>query len=166
MGTSEIGGTTPSKMLNGLKKYLEEKNVKPFRLASIGWRSVPDFVSVDSSTVNLNWIKEGTLGKNSVWILIGWCKYNSVTDNCEIFDGHWMTVVGYGKDRSGRPDPNILILHDPAERAERRNYYAKTVALNKGKIDGSRSAKDVLTLTGDILLKPTADRGVIQEPIA
>ena len=162
MGTSETGGTSPIKVLNGLRIYLENKKVKYRRLASTGWRSVPDFVYVDSSIVNLSWIKEGTFGKNSVWILIGWCKYEPKADNCDIFDGHWMTAVGYGKDRSGHLDPSILVLHDSAERAERKNYYARIEVLSHGRIDGSRSARDVLTLTGDVVLKPTADRGLIQ----
>ncbi len=91
------GGTSPSKMFNGLRRYLAEKKVKYRRFASIGWREVPNFVSVDGRAASLNCIKEGTLGKNSVLILIGWCKYDAETDNCDIFDGHWMTVVGYGK---------------------------------------------------------------------
>ena len=30
---------------------------------------------------------------------------------------HWATFVGYGQDESGRNDPNVLIVHDPAPRA-------------------------------------------------
>lgn len=162
METTENGGTSPKKVLAGLKKFLEQKKVKFKRMAAVGWRSVPDFVAVDDSSVKLDWIKEGTLGKDSVWILIGWCKFDSVKNNCKIYDGHWMTVVGYGKNREGKEDSNILIVHDPAERSERKNYYATIGVLENGTIDGSKDAKGVLTLSGDVVLKPSADRGVIQ----
>src|SRR5437868_419335 len=63
MGTSENGGTSPKQVLAGLKLYLEENHVKYQRLASVGWRSVPDYVPVDKPIADLSWIKEGTLGK-------------------------------------------------------------------------------------------------------
>lgn len=162
MGTSEKAGTSPSKALAGLKRYMEMKQVPYIRIASTGWRTVPDFVKNDGPLANLDWIKEGILAKGSVWILIGWCRYNPNKDNCEIYDGHWMTVVGYGKDRSGHEDPSILIVHDPAERAERKNYYPKLIPLQSGTIDNSVHAKGVFKLTGDIIIKPSADFGVIQ----
>src|SRR3989344_1969272 len=138
MGTSEHGGTSPHQVFLGLKKFLEEKNVTYRRFAAVGWRSVPKFVEVDGKSANLDWIKEGTLGNNSVWLLIGWYKYDAAKDNYAIYDGHWMTVVGYGKNRAGELDPNILIVHDPAERSERKNYYASISSLERGTIDGSR----------------------------
>jgi hypothetical protein len=162
MGTSENGGTSPKQVLSGLKSFLTEKKITYKRMAATGWRTVPSFVSIDNPSANLEWIKEGTLGKGSVWILIGWCKYDSAKDNYKIYDGHWMTVVGYGKNREGKEDPNIIIVHDPAERAERKNYYATIGSLEHGTIDDSRAAKGVLTLNGDVVLKPSADRGIIQ----
>jgi hypothetical protein len=162
MGTTQSSGTSPSKVLSGLKKYLEEKNVKFKRLAATGWRSIPDFAHLDSQETKLDWIKEGTLGKNSVWILIGWSKYESQKDRYKIYDGHWMTVVGYGKNRQGQADPNVLIVHDPAERSERKNYYATVKELSGGTIDDTISAKGVLTIQGDVVIKPGADAGLIQ----
>ncbi len=162
MGTKESAGTSPQKALAGLRTFLQDKKVSFKRIAATGWRSVPDFVTLDHREVSLDWIKEGTLGQGSVWILIGWCHYDMAKDDCSIYDGHWMTVVGYGKNRLGEIDPNILIVHDPAERAERKNYYASIGSLEHGTIDSVRPAKGILTLSGDVILKPSADRGVIQ----
>jgi hypothetical protein len=163
MGTTQNGGTSPSQLLSGLKNYLDESHVPFKRIASQGWRSVPEFVVANKrQTVDLEWIKSGTLGKSSTWILIGWCKYDHKKDNCDIFDGHWMTVVGYGKNREGKNDPKVLIVHDPAERSERKNYYPRMITLTHGVIDGDRPAKGILTLTGDVVIKPSADYGIIQ----
>jgi hypothetical protein len=112
MNTTENGGTTLEKVFTGLKKYLDEKKVTYKRMAATGWRDVPSFVIKDSTLTKLDWIKEGTLEKNSTWILIGWSKYDSKKDNYKIYDGHWMTVVGFGKNRKGEIDPNIIIVHD------------------------------------------------------
>jgi len=73
-----------------------------------------------------------------------------------------MTVVGYGKNRRGDVDLNILVVHDPAERSERKNYYATISKLDNGTIDNSLAAKDVLTIQGDVVIKPGADAGLIQ----
>ena len=73
-----------------------------------------------------------------------------------------MTVVGYGKDRLGTIDPDILILLDPAERSERRNYYTKIVTLDQEKIVGNSIPQRVLSLTGDVVIKPSANSGLIQ----
>jgi hypothetical protein len=163
MNTTKNGGTSPRKVLSGLKKYFEQNKIKYKRLAAVGWRDVPDFVANDNTKVNLDWIKDGVLAKGSTWILIGWCKYElKKRNNCKIYDGHWMTVVGYGKDRSGKTDPDVLIVHDPAERAERKNYYPTIAARTNGTIDDTISGENVLNLQGDVILKPGADLGVIQ----
>jgi hypothetical protein len=162
METTQNAGTSPFKILTGLKKYLDFKNVKFKRIAATGWRSIPPFAHLDGVQTKLEWIKEGTLGKNSVWILIGWSKYDPLKDHYKIYDGHWMTVVGYGKNRQGQVDPHILIVHDPAERSERKNYYATVSVLEKGTIDNSIPAHGILTLQGDVVLKPGADAGLIQ----
>lgn len=162
MDTTKNGGTSPKKVLTGLKKYLEQKKVKYKRFAAVGWRRVPDFVINDGAQVKLDWIKEGILGKSSTWILIGWCKFNLAKKNCKIYDGHWMTVVGYGKDRSGKVDPDILIVHDPAERAERISYFPKLISGAAETIDTTIKGQDVFSLQGDVVLKPGANLGVIQ----
>lgn len=170
MGTSEYGGTSPYNVFLGLKSYLAEKNITYRRMAAEGLREVPSFVNVDANLVKLDWIKAGTLGKNSVWILIGWYKYDPKTDTYHIYDGHWMTVVGYGKDRAGRDDSNILIVHDPAERAQRKNYYPTISILKHGTLaednpkptDQTRSAVSALSITGDVVIKPGADYGIIE----
>ena len=162
MNTTETAGTSPTKVFSGLKKYFEDKKVKYKRMASVGWRGVPDFVAKDNQKVSLEWIKEGILGKGSVWILIGWCKFDVLKKNCKIYDGHWMTVVGYGKDRTGKVDPNILIVNDPAERAERKNYFPTLKVCAEGFIDDQIPANEVLSLQGDVVIKPGSDLGVIQ----
>lgn len=162
MDTTENAGTTPMKVLTGLKKYLDEKKISYKRMAATGWRDIPSFVLRDDPLTKIDWIKQGTLEKNSTWILIGWSKYDSKADHYKIYDGHWMTVVGFGKNRKGDIDPNIIIVHDPAERAERKNYYATVTELKQGTIENGIKAAGVLYLSGDVILKPGADFGLIQ----
>ena len=170
MGTSEHSGTSPFSVFSGLKQFLDDRHVKYKRMAAVGWRNVPDFVAVDDSSVKLGWLKEGVLGNSSEWILIGWYKYDSQTDSYRIYDGHWMTVVGFGKNRAGRNDPEVLIVHDPAERAERKNYYPRIIPLQHGTLtdndpqahDKARPAKSALSISGDVVLKPGADFGILQ----
>jgi len=80
-----------------------------------------------------------------------------------------MTVVGYGKNRLGEVDPQVLIVQDPAERAERKNYFSTLTTLKHGVLidngppESSRDANGALSMTGDVVLKPGADFGIIQE---
>jgi len=81
-----------------------------------------------------------------------------------------MTVVGFGKNRAGRNDPEVLIVHDPAERAERKNYYPRIIPLRHGTLtdndpkshDETRPANLALSISGDVVLKPGADFRIIQ----
>jgi hypothetical protein len=81
-----------------------------------------------------------------------------------------MTVVGFGKNRAGRNDPEVLIVHDPAERADRKNYYPRIISLQHGTLtdndpqahDKARPATSALSISGDVVLKPGADFGILE----
>lgn len=168
MGTTDTEGTSPYKVMNGLKKYLDSKNVVYKKMAATGWRDVPSFVERKTEWPSLSWVQQGIKTAHSVWILVLWTRYNEKKDRYEIFGGHWVTIVGFGKNESGLTDKNILVIHDPAPRAQRRNYFSTATILSHGIVyeeDRStispKDAKGAISLSGDFVFKPTASHGIV-----
>ncbi len=62
-------------------------------------------------------LKQGIIGKSGVWLHIGWYQHNAQSGTYVRVGGHWITLVGYGVDRDGKPANNWFIVHNPSPRA-------------------------------------------------
>lgn len=110
-------GTGAGLLLQGVARYLRARGHKDFDLLYQGWRLHPGHFSAGERQPQLRWIKEGLRGGGVVWLNLGWYRHDPETDRWTRLGGHWVTVVGYGVDRRGQPDPEVIWLHDPAPRA-------------------------------------------------
>jgi len=168
MDTSLEYGTGTTKLIRGIKKYLQERGYETKRLEYQGWRKHPPEMRSRFPVPRLSWIKQSILGKGAVWLNVGWYEYNRSRDEYTRIAGHWVTLVGYGKDENGRLDPTILILHDPSPRAGKsfRNEYASVSRILRGKLVGEwvglpRSAAGYYKLGPGMHIKREANSAVI-----
>jgi C-terminal processing protease CtpA/Prc len=173
MDTSLEYGTGTTKLMRGIKKYVQERGYEIKRLEYQGWRKHPPEMRSRLPVPRLSWIKQSIVGKGAVWLNVGWYDYNRSRDEYTRIAGHWVTLVGYGKDENGRLDPTILILHDPSPRAGKsfRNEYASVSRIRRGKLVGEwvglpRSAAGYYKLGGGMHIKREANSAVIDGVIA
>jgi C-terminal processing protease CtpA/Prc len=165
-------GTGTANIIRGLKKYLYERGYEVNQLEYQGWRNHSEEIK-KHPLPQLDWIKRGILDKGLVWLNVGWYKYDPSKEEYERIAGHWVTLVGYGKDENGRLDSNILILHDPSPRAghDFSNEYASAVRINRGSLVGKetglpRSAVGYYKLGGGMHIKKETDTAIIDGVIA
>lgn len=173
MHTTEDEGTGARGIMTGLSLYLKERHLGPFKIQYEGWDRHPKQFSTGIIRPSLDWIKESILGKSAVWLKIGWYHYSAKNDRYKRFAGHWVTLVGYGEDEQGRPNPNILIIHDPAPRSGPVLSHDRVLVqtLNHGTLcdsDGHAAiaARGFYRLGGGLKIKDGADAGILDLAIA
>ncbi len=131
MKTDPDLGTSPTMVMIGLGKYLVDQRYPEAEVKYQGWRKHPEFFTTHQTTPSLDWIKEQLVGSGAVWLNIGWYNYDSQTSTYNRNGGHWLTVVGYGQDREGDPNPEMLIVHDPASKRIRTSITNRYVRARK-----------------------------------
>jgi C-terminal processing protease CtpA/Prc len=172
MDTSLTNGTGTTKLMRGVKKYIQDRGYEIAQLEYEGWRKHPQEMQTRFPVPRLSWIKEGILGNGAAWLNAGWYKYNSSKDEYIRIAGHWVTLVGYGKDKNGKLNQNCLILHDPSPRAGKTfsNEYAIVDKIDTGTLVGKwvglpRSAVGYYKLGGGMHIKNEADVAIIDGAI-
>lgn len=135
---SSTSGTNPTKLLSGLKKYIVDKGYAYNRLEYQGWRNVPYEFDTQVKVVDLKWLKQGIQGYGGAWMGIGWYNYNPATDDYSRFDGHWITLVGYGHDGK-EANLNSLIVHNSLTSSPNypKNEYLFPEKINSGILKGN-----------------------------
>lgn len=173
MDTSLVDGTGTTKLIRGIKKYVKDRGYEIAQLNYEGWRKHPPEMKTVIPVPRLSWIKHGILGNGAVWLNVGWYKYNSSRNEYVRIAGHWVTLVGYGKDENGTLNQNCLILHDPSPRAGKTfsNEYAIVNKIRTGTLVGKwigmpRSAVGYYKLGGGMHIKKQADVAIIDGAIA
>jgi carboxyl-terminal processing protease len=168
MDTSLEYGTGTTKLIRGVRKYIKERGCEISRLEYQGWRKHPKEIPWGGSIPKLDWIKQGITGNGAVWMNVGWYKYNAGKDEYVRIAGHWVTLVGYGKDEKGQVSPNVLIIHDPSPRAgeEFSNEFILVSRILSGKLTGDwvglpRSAAGCYKFTEGMHIKRGADFAIL-----
>ena len=173
MDTSLKNGTGTTKLMRGLRKYVQDRGYGIEQLEYQGWRKHPKEMKTKSSIPQLSWIKHGILGNGAVWLNVGWYKHNPSKDEYTRIGGHWVTLVGFGKDERGKSNRNLLILHDPSSRAGKtfKNEYAIVNKIHSGALVGKkfglpRKAAGYYKLGGGMHIKKKADVAIIDGAIS
>jgi C-terminal processing protease CtpA/Prc len=168
MNTNLEYGTGTTNLIRGVRKYIKERGYEIEKLEYQGWRKHPEEIHWSSSLPQLDWIKQGILGNGTVLMNVGWYKYNANEDKYTRIAGHWVTLVGYGKDEKGKADPNILIIHDPSPRAGKKfsNEFVLVSKIHNGKLIGNwvglpRNADGYYKLTEGMHIKQGADYAIL-----
>ncbi len=80
MKTTYEDGTTVEGLLSGLSSYVKEKGYSYRMLQYQGWEPHSKEFHAASDKPDVNWIREGLVGKSAVWLKIGWYKLNPSVD--------------------------------------------------------------------------------------
>ncbi len=144
MNTNTSNGTGTSGLIRGVVRYAEEALGGYQKLEYRGWRKAPKKYKSNLTTPTLDFIKSGLHRRGSVWLNIGWYKYNASSQEYHRVGGHWVTLVGYEKDQ--------LVIHDPSPRA---GHSFSNEFVNFSLISGG-------TLTGNKKGLPTKAKGFIK----
>jgi len=170
--TSLVNGTGATKLMRGIKKYVQHRGYEIEQIEYQGWRKHPEEMKTRFAVPRLSWIKQGILGNGAIWLNVGWYKYNPSKDEYKRIAGHWVTLIGYGKDENGKVNPTILILHDPSPRTgiTFSNEYAIASRIPGGTLVGEwtglpRSAVGYYKLVGGMHIKKEADVAIIDGAI-
>ena len=173
MDTDLIEGTGTTKLMRGIKKYVQDHGYEITHLGYEGWRKHPPEMKTMYPIPRLSWIKHSILDGGAVWLNVGWYKYNSSKNEYVRISGHWVTLVGYGKDENDKINQRCLILHDPSGRTGKtfENEYAIVNKIRSGTLVGDwiglpRKAAGYCKLQGGMHIKNEADVAIIDGAIA
>jgi len=168
MNTNLKTGTGVGGVLEGVARYLADREYEYSCLKFQGWRKHPSRFGSGVAVPELHWIKNGLLGNSAVWLNVGWYKYNRSSDEYLRIGGHWVTLVGYGVDRQGKSDSHILIIHDPAPRSGRGlvHNFVRVKSIKHGMLTGKhtglpRQAKGYYIMGDGMCVKKSADFGIL-----
>lgn len=171
MDTTLEWGTSPAGVLQGIDKYLEDCGYRNRRLSYQGYRKVPAKFANGTTMPQLDWVKAGLSGDSAVWLNVGWYRYSARKGEYVRLGGHWVTMVGFGKDENGQADPNVLIVHDPgAPSGENPNGYIRVMNLEAGRklVTGSGRPLDsggLYKLRGGLRISNNVDAAVLDGAI-
>lgn len=139
MATTPGTGTTTENFLAGLQKYISTGT--PYALKSLkyeGWNRHQREFGNAADVPDLEWIKAGIRGNNCAWLNIGWYEEDRYTNSLVRTDGHWVALIGYGKENGGAANSSVIIVHDPDPvlSKEPRSIFIKLEALKEGTLRG------------------------------
>lgn len=124
-------GASPAYMAKGVRAYVESKGYQVERLDSAAVvNDAPADFPKTLPLLPLESIKEAFQKGAVVWLAIGWYQRDGDANTFTRTGGHFVTLVGYGKDATGTVDENVLIFRDPSQRAG-RNYPNEFVRLHR-----------------------------------
>lgn len=168
MNADPVEGVGPVKVIRGVKRFVEtDLGDSSFKLSYQGWRSTPKNHFSGVREPELEWIRSFVGRGKSAWINLGWYRHDKQTNEYERVGGHWVTVVGYGAEESGKPNDQILVIHDPSPRTGKDpNDYVLFTKLKSGTMAGSssrkpRPAKGFYLMEGGMHIKSTADVAIM-----
>ncbi len=173
-------GTSPIKMIRGIKKYINEKGYKIVHLEWEGWRGNSKEFPKKAAAPTLDWMKEAFAKPNgAVWINLGWYKENKNPKVYERTGGHWVTLVGYGQTSDGKEDPFTVAIHDPSPRMgkEPKTQYIQLTKITDGTLEREdksenetkkirHSATGFYLMGGGMTLRKGADCAIMDDAIA
>lgn len=136
-GTPKGGGTSMAGIARGVQTYVESKGyeIKQIKVAQLITEPSPDYPpAMLPNVISMQAVKKAFADGAMVWLNIGW--YDRVGDDGLYTwkGGHFVTLVGYGKDAAGNADDSALVFRDPARNAGRNypNEFVRVRRLTEG----------------------------------
>ncbi len=167
LNTHPVTGTSPSALMKGLERFFAGQG-EPCRIEFQGWRAHPEAYSDQVMHPRLDFVKHALVKGGGVWLNVGWYRYSHALEEYERTGGHWVTLVGYGAERDGSLNPDMLVIHDPAPRAGLmpENEFVKMTRIESGTLRGRNkglpaAARDFFKMEGGMHVKSTADCAIL-----
>jgi hypothetical protein len=123
MGTSPLSGTSTPGLLSALDRWVTGAGYRIRRLEYQGWRGHPLRYTTYQRQPDLAWIEKALGEGGAAFIHAGWYATSKYDHALHRNGGHWLAVVDVGKNEALEPDPNVLVLRDPAPYAGKEPTY-------------------------------------------
>ncbi|MCB1061884.1 MAG: hypothetical protein KDN20_03060 [Verrucomicrobiae bacterium] len=175
MNTDSVTGTGPNGLMAGVRQFLKDRGLaeSDYALRFQGWRPHYEDFGTGVTEPSLKWIADTLVAGGAVWLNLGWCRIDPKTGDYERIGGHWVTVIDAGKDNMGIPNPNVLVIHDPAPRAgkEPSDEYVLMTRLTSGNLVGKaknlpRPVAGLYRMEGGMHIKDSADCAILDGAVA
>jgi hypothetical protein len=112
MSTAPKGGTNLQKFVNGLSAFIKQSGYRPSIEAYGPFR----YRNVSRSNVgapDMNSIRSDFARGKGVWVSVNFFKETKRSGDLMLVGGHMTTMAGFGVDKNGNTDRDVIILHDP-----------------------------------------------------
>ena len=132
-GTPQSGGTTAQSIARGVRSYVESKGyqIEQLQTASVVSDPPADYPEeMRPRVLPLETVKKAFADGAAIWLSIGWYERDGPEGLYVWKGGHFVTLVGFGKDATGKTDPSVLIFRNPA-RNSGANYPNEFVHVSR-----------------------------------
>ena len=135
MGTYREG-TSLSSFKCGINAYLRAAGY-----SSKAWAYTRNsFVNSSSTPPDISLVNAVSAGNTVMWFSLGYYTFNEANKRYTRGSGHWVTLVGYGKNSEGQDDPDSYVIADPE--SPNAHKYVTLSLLNEGRLSNGRSSAD------------------------
>ena len=114
MRTDPVKGTGPNAFLDGVKAYVESCGLREYAIEFCGYRSTPAWCKPTGKYPTPQWLARMNEGTAVTWLHIAWYKPGPEGKGLVRSGGHWVTVIGVGRDAKGQEDAMCLTVVDPS----------------------------------------------------
>ena len=140
MSTAPKGGTSHVKFMQGLSSYITDAGYSSKITYRGRWRMPKKYGRVEVGAPDIYSIQNRFSSGSAVFLSIGYYKEGVRPGELKRIGGHFVTVVGYGVDKNGNVDRDMVVLHDPGDRAspDVKKRYLRLEELRHGRFVNRR----------------------------
>jgi hypothetical protein len=163
MSTAPKGGTSQVKFMQGLSSYITDAGYSSKITYRGRWKMPKKFGRIEVGAPDIYTIQEKFSGGSAVFLSIGYYKEGDRSGELKRIGGHFVTVVGFGVDKNGNVDRDMVVLHDPGDRRspDVKKRYLRLEEIRNGRFVNRRGqeseAREHLKIVGGMNLR----RGIV-----
>ncbi len=116
MSTAPKGGTSHVKFMQGLSSYISDAGYSSKISYRGRWNMPKKYGRIDVGAPDIYSIQDKFSNGSAVFLSIGYYKEGDRPGELKRIGGHFVTVVGFGVDKNGNVDRDMVVLHDPGDR--------------------------------------------------
>jgi len=163
MSTAPKGGTSPVKFMKGLATYISDAGYSSKITYHGRWQMPKEYGRIEVGAPDIYSIQNKFSSGSAVFLSIGYYKEGNRPGELKRIGGHFVTVVGFGVDKNGNVDRDMVVLHDPGDQAspDVKKRYLRLEKLQGNRFINSRGdesdAREHLKITEGMALR----RGIV-----
>jgi len=163
MSTAPKGGTSPVKFMQGLSAYISDAGYSSKITYRGRWAMPGKFGRIEVAAPDIYSIQDKFSSGSAVFLSVGYYKEGDRPGELKRIGGHFVTVVGFGIDKNGNVDRDVVVLHDPGDRRspDVKKRYLRLEQMRANRFINRRGdesdASEHLKVTGGMPLR----RGIV-----
>ncbi len=118
MSTAPKGGTSHVRFMHGLSGYIKDAGYSSKITYRGRWNMPKKYGRIKVGAPSIDDIQEKFSAGSAVFLSLGYYKEGDRAGELKRVGGHFVTVVGYGVDKNGSVDRDMVVLHDPGDRSD------------------------------------------------